>query len=272
MHTDRQVLADAERSPSSSYVFRPVRTTEELHAALALRYRTYAPQFSGLESLDHASALDVDAYDAFAHHLGLFAEHPGRDELVGCMRVVFDGAGPWQAELHWLAATTPDLASRILAPRGTKLPLQNYYPPRSPARAAIDRILQHSRRCGEAGRFAIEPVHRLGVGRRGARLSCSCVEAAWAWAFGSAGMDCALVACLSALSPLYERCGFVPLSPASHADICGSHGIVLEARPELVAPWVASRVDDYSRQWHERGQVVLTLDTGSQSAAESLAA
>ena len=59
------VSSASPRDEQAKYLWREIRTRQELLAVLSLRFRTYraTPGMSRLASLDEPSHLDADAYD-----------------------------------------------------------------------------------------------------------------------------------------------------------------------------------------------------------------
>jgi putative hemolysin len=76
-------------SQSATYVFRELTLPADLRASFALRYAGYSRTqgLSRLDSLDLASRHDVDGFDRYSRHFGVF-EHSGAEKtLLGCLRV-----------------------------------------------------------------------------------------------------------------------------------------------------------------------------------------
>lgn len=70
------------------YIFREVKTTEELKALLGLRYRSYRnSRLKGLVKWNH-DEIDLDSWDFKSRHFGLFRVNNANDCPVGYMRVV----------------------------------------------------------------------------------------------------------------------------------------------------------------------------------------
>ncbi|RKY18726.1 MAG: hemolysin [Planctomycetota bacterium] len=77
--------APTTRLTEGRYEVRFARTAEDLHSALALRYRIFNLELNEGLDASHLTGLDEDGFDAACHHLLL--EHTGSGEIVGTYRL-----------------------------------------------------------------------------------------------------------------------------------------------------------------------------------------
>lgn len=99
-------LLPADPRASGRYHFAFARTTDQLQAALRLRYRVFHDELGEGLASNQRAGIDVDEFDAQFHHL--LAIHAPSGAVVGCYRLqtAAQAAGGGRG---WYAATEFDL-------------------------------------------------------------------------------------------------------------------------------------------------------------------
>jgi len=74
--------------------FRPARNVKELESLFRLRYQGYLESQCASLVTDNQHGFELDVYDHYAHHIGLFQEGNFGTHPIGYLRLVQEHAGP----------------------------------------------------------------------------------------------------------------------------------------------------------------------------------
>ena len=152
------VVTSDERSPSLS--FRRIESRDELYQHFRARHDEYIR--CGYRHEQDPAGIDIDAYDIFADHIGVFLYERGAEQMVGGIRVI------WPQQEADCGAAIRELV-RELCPNGsdsvearkTPLPSEDAFdlaPLLVPMRADGITVVEFSRT------FALPHVRGHGVG------------------------------------------------------------------------------------------------------------
>ena len=174
-----------ESSRAHWFEFREVTSRDDVEAHLRLRYEVYRREPKTAVFLPPgARGLDVDAYDAMAHFLTLYASGEGAAVPIGTLRVVRDVTGPAAVILDELVAGDPVLQARLRAPRPERLPLMNYLVDGDAVRRIVAAIDAAGESVAEPSRLTLDPHFRSAFGGRGnVTLAYFLIEGATAFFF-----------------------------------------------------------------------------------------
>jgi hypothetical protein len=152
---------------TAHYVFRELTSPTDLRTSFALRYAVYSktPGLCTLTSLDPRSRLDVDAFDRFSRHFGMFEESTNNKRLLGCARVAGLEPGPYVEAAREALAEAPCALRKLEHEPACLLPATSYSAVRGHLLTLIDRCRGLGESVVEAGRFVFLPEVRT-LGRR----------------------------------------------------------------------------------------------------------
>jgi N-acyl-L-homoserine lactone synthetase len=242
---------------------RELRTVEELSASFALRYEIYK-QTSGLrtlQSLHHDARVDVDSYDVFSRHLGLFQVDDSGARLVGSIRFTYHDDRPMLPLVRALSQVAPSVLRSLGRSRFSGLPTADYLLHSREVARFTEETECRGERVVEAGRFAIRSAARLEQRRRhGLWLAGRFIEAVVAWVVAEGQADRVLVSCLPEHGCLYRPYGFreIPGVPAAYQPRMGVWRECLVAGPNDIPELVGQRISGLVSEWHNKGMVDLT--------------
>ncbi len=231
------------------YVFKPARNAEELRDLLRVRTAAFR-NIQGGRLAAHSLTLDVDAYDRFAHHLGLFEVEPdGIERAIGYARLITETPSPQANQLFRIVKTDPESSSRVSAKRPTPFPSIGYFPELASfyemARRAGERLLEPSR-------LSLEPT------LHSARLARFLAFGATAYAL-SAGFTNGLMTSRHTHLGMYRLLGFAPYNddPALYVYSIGWEALpVIRWHSELDLA-VRDEIEGLSDQFRATGRAYL---------------
>lgn len=262
------------------FVFREVRTPDELQQSLKLRYFVYARDLGVkmLQSLDHPSGMDVDAYDLRAHHYVLLVMKPdGSERVGGTLRIVRNEPGPMERTLRGIAAEHPSVIERLLACPKTPLPMLSYLAQASAVEPIYRRFVDLGEAIAEPGRLCLHPELRVATAREGTRLSHFMITCAHAVAWHILGLDRVLMDCDVHLERFYRAFGFVPLAggDAAWQPQLEIRFMVMQSAPAWLPPPFRKVVARLARQIVTQGRAELEaahVAIATAARAEAVAA
>ncbi len=149
-----------ELGTATYYEFREVTDANELEQTFRLRYRVYrACELSHfLPQNEHK--LDIDAYDLRSHHYGLFFNHDGESQVVGCVRVVTDHETAAAPAVRLIAGAHRHFAQVASQSPREVFPLLEYAPCRTEVLSLYHSCRERGKEIVEAGRLALDPAHQ----------------------------------------------------------------------------------------------------------------
>lgn len=227
-----------------TYTFRLITSEAELLRAFRLRYEVYQ-QSPALRVLlkPNPARMDVDGYDAYSWHCGIFKKTPAGDDMVGYLRVVV------QHPYDWVEA----LVSRIEQEYGLDVPPRAaiYYHKKSfpNLEALVGEPLTEDGRFSEPGRFIILPQYRS------TGLAKFAIAGVMALGFADPALQVAIIDCQKTHRSIYERVGFRWL--AAQNDRANALHLLALYRPavEKYMPDLPARMERY----RQLGAFVLEL-------------
>lgn len=227
-----------------TYTFRKISSEAELTQAFRLRYEVYqhSPTLRALLK-ENPARMDIDGYDAYAWHCGIFKQTPRGDSMVGYLRVVV------QQKQDWAAA----LVARLEQEHGWKVdprPATYYHEKSFPDLASfVGEPLTEDGRFSEPGRFIILPAYRS------TGLARFAIEGVMALGFADPALQVAIIDCQKPHRRIYEQVGFRWL--AAQNDQPNALQLMALYRPavEKYMPDLPARMEQYRKQ----GAFVLQL-------------
>jgi len=231
------------------YVFRPARNAEELTDLLRVRTAAFR-NIQGGRIVSQGLVFDVDAYDRFAHHLGLFEIEPGGIErAVGYSRLIMEIPSPQENQLFQIVRMDPESSARVSAKRPTPFPSIGYFPELAGfyemAKCSGERLLEPSR-------LSLQPtIHS-------ARLARFLAIGATAYAF-SLGLTNALMSSRKTHVGMYRLLGFSPYDDESARYV---YSIGWEAMPVIrwrseVALSLRDEIEEFASQFRSTRRAYL---------------
>lgn len=185
------------------FEFREARTSDELRAIFKLRYRLYRDSRLKDFCEENEYEVDMDSYEIFGKHMGLFKIQNGESTLVGFHRPIFPQVSNLKEEILAVAAEYPKLCQSVTAIPSQPLPLMEYC---SDPSAALRQFYFHEKnqwaRVCEATKFAIEPDDST------LPLAKPVIDAEHAIQFFCNGADISIMGINSSHLPLYRRYGY----------------------------------------------------------------
>ncbi|MFN0013972.1 MAG: GNAT family N-acyltransferase, partial [Saprospiraceae bacterium] len=209
----------------------------ELLRAFRLRYEVYQQSLT-LRALlkENPARMDIDGYDAYSWHCGIFKKTPAGDDMVGYLRVVV------QHTYNWVEA----LVTKIEQEYGLNVPPRAaiYYHKKSfpNLETIVGEPLTEDGRYSEPGRFIILPQYRS------TGLAKFAIEGVMALGFADPALQVAIIDCQKSHRSIYERVGFSWLA-AQHDRPNALHLLAL-FRPavEKYMPDLPARMEQYRQQ------------------------
>jgi hypothetical protein len=199
--------------------FRLAASREELERLLRLRQEVYLGCRTRVFCSVDTGGCDLDEYDPYAHHLGLFEGSEGAAMGIGYMRLITDTLGPQIRILRQIAHDHPNNWEPFAKPPPTPLPCFQYFPGIDPMIQRYRAMKAYGLHMVEPSRFAIKP------GLRNRRLGRLAILATAAYAAGrfSDAYD-SLICCARSHAGIYESLGF---RKVGDGDVFGIHACCL---------------------------------------------
>jgi len=165
-------MAHQEQNSPAGYVVRLAETADALMAILKVRYEVMRVEFP-MYVAENPIGIDIDQWDAQAHHLGLWKIEDGREEPVGYMRVIQTSPTIAGEEVFKIVKMFPTLEDRIKKTSNNPIKFLDKYQDFKEAKIKYDgfpneKIMEGSRlavkkECRELnpGRFLVETSFAL---------------------------------------------------------------------------------------------------------------
>ncbi len=253
----RQEMLDTE------LVARLARTPAELLDACRVRYEGFAfvAGSKGLASADHESRLDVDVFDAYAHHIVLVARSAENTErVVGSMRVVLDEVSPQLTLLEAALAAHPRLLRRLQEPRPAVLPMLSYLVQAPQVQPEYDRRVAAGERVVEAARRTVLPEGRRLAALKRVSAGDFMLEAALVYGFEVMGWECSQFTSADVLLPNHAAIGarLIPGGDIRHQPQLGMSLAALELTPADLPEPLRRRMAAHAEYYSRRGEFVMS--------------
>lgn len=209
-------------------VFRPARNTRELESLFRLRYQGYLESQCASLVTDNEHGFELDVYDLYAHHIGLFQESSFAAYPIGYLRLVQEHEGPYSGKIKALADTYN--ISYPCFREGPGLPLLSNCPEKELIGAHMDRLRPEKNGIVEASRFVFAPEARSGG------YTKFFVEAAIARMLYHHSYSGIMLACHPRHAALYCRYGFKQIVDGRKNDYNGLAASILSLRIPDIRP------------------------------------
>jgi hypothetical protein len=187
------------------YIFREPTTFDELKALLLLRYKVFRE--SRLEKFveENEACIDLDCYDLYSRHFGLY-EHEGNSARpVGYIRMVTDDMGTFRDELFELAKSIPSLYEKVNRIPKEPFPLMNYCPHADLIKHFYEELKSDGGKLIEASRLSLDRSVR-GTSISDFKIAHTFIAAVYA-SFLTYGVSNCVLSCNANHQVLYKSYG-----------------------------------------------------------------
>jgi len=220
-----------------TYTFRLITSEAELTEAFRHRFSVYQ-QTPTLRALlkENAAGMDIDGYDAYAWHCGIFKQTPGGDRMVGYLRVVV------QQKYDWVEALVARLEQEYgfnVNPREAAYCYMKNFPDLA---AHVGEPLTEDGRVSEPGRFIILPPYRS------TGLARFAIEGVMALGFANPILQVAVIGCHELHRSIYERVGFRWLAAQNEQPNACQLLALYRPAVEAYMPDLPARMQRYRQQ------------------------
>lgn len=230
------------------FIFREPETLDELKALLRLRYSAYMASRLNKFIEENQTGMDLDCYDLYSRHFGLY-EHTGSSSRpVGYVRMVTDEPGTFRNDLFALAKSIPELYEKVNCIPTEPFPMMNYCP-------YADDIRRYRENAKLAGEMLVE-VGRLSLDDsiRGLKIAVNFVSAICA-SLPMHGVDEALVTCVSNHEAMYRSCGGRIFHSANIFEVHGAGVCLLLLSAKNLPHSMKERVDHMREAYERTGRI-----------------
>lgn len=231
--------------------FRPARNIDELQALFHLRHQVYLESRCAALVADNEHGFELDAYDAQAHHLGLFQG----GLPVGVMRLVQESPTPTAA---WVAELSARYGLPVPVPEAEEaLPLLAHCEEKPLISAHLSQLRSQGAGLVEASRFVLAPDSRA------AGFARFFVEAAMARVFHYYGYGGVLIACHPRHAAMYLRYGFEQVIDGRQHHYKDLAASVLSMQAHQLRPALTARISELGLIQQRYGEVKRQLGTAA---------
>lgn len=137
------------------YIFREPKNFDELKALLLLRYKVFRESRLEKFVVENEACINLDCYDLYSRHFGLYAHDGDSSRPVGYVRMVTDEEGTFRDELFELAKSIPSLYEKVNRIPEEPFPIMNYCPYRNDIREYYVNLKLRGEKLVEAGRLSL---------------------------------------------------------------------------------------------------------------------
>ncbi len=234
------------------FVFREVRTPEDLLEVLRLRYSVYRGSRLSRWCDENDDRIDVDCWDKHSRHFSLHIQEDGRSQLIGCLRVVEESQCKAKDLLAVAGQVSYRVRSEFLNPPPKPLPLLHDWPADDNLEAMYQSWMDQGER--------VVLVSRLCLSRDGRSLTAAKALAqsiAAVGFFGSWQVARALFSCHASHAAFYRRLGFAPVSGTKRRywDMMQAEAFVLDASPDTIPRRCRTYLHDIANEFESRASI-----------------
>ena len=238
--------------------FRPARNAQELESLFRLRYTGYLESQCASLVTDNEHGFELDVYDRYAHHIGLFQEGNFGSHAIGYLRLVQEHEGPFTNLINKI------IEKHGLAPLGPKegpgLPLLSNCPEKESISSHMDLLRPHKNGIVEASRFVFAPEARSGG------YTKFFVEAAIARMLYYHRYSGIMLACHPRHAVLYMRYGFKQIVDGRKNDYNGLAASILSLQIPDIRSSLRSGIEAMGHVQQQAGSLVMHPDSKAWSA------
>ncbi|MEQ8706710.1 MAG: hypothetical protein RIC19_22445 [Phaeodactylibacter sp.] len=239
--------------------FRPARNVKELESLFRLRYQGYLESQCASLVTDNQHGFELDVYDHYAHHIGLFQEGNFGAYPIAYLRLVQEHKAPGTNLIDTIADKYG--IKSPLPQEGPGLPLLSNCPEKEAIGAHMDRLRPEKNGIVEASRFVFAPEARSGG------YTKFFVEAAIARMLYHHSYSGIMLACHPRHAALYRRYGFKQIVDGSQNDYKGLAASILSMQIPDIRPALQSRIQDMGLAQQRHGSLELHAETKAWCAA-----
>jgi len=240
---------------TNEYVFREVRTANELLDVLKLRYKVYRNSRLSAFCPQNDEQIDVDIFDLQARHFGLYAVSEPCDRLIGCIRVVSENEQRHKPKFKLLASGSQVFVDKLNRDQSIPLPLCGYSASGEQIAQLYGEWIASGEHVAEAGRLCLDHAYRS------LQLALIMVETTLALGFfGNYEVDRALVTCSTSHERFYTRYGYrrVPGTGAAFWNKPQATGVALMATPDDICYEYRGRLITLASEFDSYGCVKMS--------------
>jgi Acetyltransferase (GNAT) domain len=253
----------SESIENQKITFREAGSGDELLGLLKLRYEVYRDS-QWFKMLSDGSAtearIDIDQFDPYSHHFGLFVGSPeGEEEVIGYLRIATNELQPRNSAIAELIG---EIAAPVVKYPDFTYPIQTH--------TNASSVVSFLEIQNQNGSSLVEPS-RLSIRSewRCIRTSVFLLECSIAW-WLRASFDAALLSCAKSQERAYQRYGFRPISEEElFIDVrCAIPSAQMYLRPEFIPSYRRNRLDAMACELEVEGRISLSVRK-SESALTS---
>jgi N-acyl-L-homoserine lactone synthetase len=238
--------------------FRPARNVKELESLFRLRYQGYLESQCASLVTDNQHGFELDVYDHYAHHIGLFQEGRFGSHPIGCLRLVQEHRTPF-SDLVDAIAKNYNIPCR-LPQEGPGLPLLHNCPEKEAIGEHMNLLRPEHNGIVEASRFVFAPEARSGG------YTKFFVEAAIARMLYHHRFSGIMLACHPRHAALYRRYGFKQIVDGNQNDYNGLAASILSLRIPDIRPALQSKIQSMGLAQQRHGGLLLHPETKAWGA------
>jgi predicted GNAT family N-acyltransferase len=228
------------------FVFREIRTIDEMTELLSLRYQVYMANPVRLFIQENESRIDLDEYDLKACHFGLFRNDI---EPMGYIRIISEQDSPQKQLILEMVADHPELEAAISRTRRAPLPFMTYPPDAGAILQEYQENIANRKIWVEPSRLVISPVYQS------LKLVQHLVKSAIAVYFFYFKVDSARLCCSSHHRQLYQHYGFEENKAIMETDVIGISSCYLVSSPDQVPFQSRNRLMRMAEVFARSGQI-----------------
>ncbi len=247
------------------FCFREAKNEVELISLLRLRYETYRSSKLAGFCPKNPHGIDLDAWDSYAMHFGLFQVENGKVKAVGYMRVIQQEEtlhANWVRQIAWRYSMK--IFEKIFEQPKVPFPSLDYYPG---AMEVMNNVIRAEMQRGEKYCEASRLILRNNF--RSLKLCIRLIEGALAMYFFNKGFTRAIVTCSEPHSRFYQRYGWQQLNGIRKEQILKGKTnavglslllLLLENYNKTADLDVRQRITYMAQTYHDAGQICFYPD------------
>ncbi len=246
------------------FIFSEISSTNDLLAAFRLRYNVYRNSRLRDFCRPNSDNLDVDPWDFYARHFGLFDL---RGHQVGNVRIVTTTKQATASRIiEALGENHAPIYQARFFDRPAVLPMIAYSSEGPQCRAVVDRFIAKGHTVVESTRFALNDVGRKA--RLTMHLSATVIAIGF---FGEWAVDVAFTTCSTPHKRFYGGFGFDNLPGTTDCvwEIPGCRSSAVMGKPSTTPDHLRPRLRAIADEFDSTGQVAIQSPCATPNASHS---
>ncbi len=230
------------------FIYREPENFDELKVLLLLRYRVYRESRLQKFIEENEACIDLDCYDLYSRHFGLYEHIDDTSRPVGYIRMVTEETGTFRDELFELAKSIPSLYEKVNSIPRYPFPLMNYCPYVVELRKFYKEVKFQGDNLVEASRLSLD------VACRGLNIISYFVAATIA----QGKINCAeeaLLACNRNHEAIYRRGGAEVFRGTKEFDVKGAGSVLLLLSPNRLSVSMKAKVYKMAEVYKRFGRI-----------------